>query len=364
MVGETEKICKKCGVLKPISMFGKRRYKYKNTNEYRFKNECNDCLNIYYKKYSKTHESISHIKRRYIQQLKNIPCIICGKQYEPLLMDFDHLGNKFKNMASMVGYSYDMINKEFAKCQVLCIFCHKEKTHLKIKSKEIVPITPGLLETYTISQRKKNLAIKAKENPCYICGKQYPYYQMELDHQNGYEKFDRVSTLVFYGVDDQVIIDEINKTLPICCACHRIKSINEQRENNFSKKNASGFIYEPKKNRKPRYRKIDKDIPIDCSKCKKCNEVKKFELFSPRADAYNGRQSLCRECSNADRRLRRKRKRELIIVLENQSHCSKCNQIKNIDNFPKHNSTKNGYGSWCKDCYNTYRRNKRKSNPR
>ena len=186
----------------------------------------------------------------------------------------------------MTIYSYQKINEEIAKCQVLCIFCHKEKTHLA-KKPETIPTTPKKLNEFLATKWKQRFSILARSKPCYLCHQNYPYYQMELDHQPEFQKIENVSKLIFLGAEDSVILKEISKTKAICCACHRLKSLKEK------------LISDNIKN-KLKYKKVNKLIPKQEHKiCPQCKEEKNKIYFS-----QNG---WCKECFSRYRKEKRKR---------------------------------------------------------
>lgn len=61
--------------------------------------------------------------------LKN-PCKVCGEN-DILVLEFDHLCDKEKEISNLIcrNASWETIEKEIAKCQVLCSNCHRKKTH-------------------------------------------------------------------------------------------------------------------------------------------------------------------------------------------------------------------------------------------
>lgn len=65
---------------------------------------------------------------KFIVQLKNKSCVYCKQKYNPWQMDFDHRGDKNKNIAHMIGYSVKKIMEEVKKCSVVCALCHRKKT--------------------------------------------------------------------------------------------------------------------------------------------------------------------------------------------------------------------------------------------
>ena len=77
------------------------------------------------------------IRKRELQAtvsvLKSGPCSVCGEKHDPVLMDFDHLDPATKLFEICKGVqnkmTLDAILSEITKCQLLCAWCHAEKTH-------------------------------------------------------------------------------------------------------------------------------------------------------------------------------------------------------------------------------------------
>ena len=72
---------------------------------------------------------------------KSKPCAICNIQYDPWMMEFDHLRDKNVNVGTMWGNSDKKINEEINKCQVLCALCHRQKSINDAKSFKIIKLT-------------------------------------------------------------------------------------------------------------------------------------------------------------------------------------------------------------------------------
>jgi hypothetical protein len=73
-----------------------------------------------------------HMLRDRMREAKNIPCTDCGIQYPYYVMDFDHVDsdNKTINISKIPNYgSIDKLEKEIAKCEVVCSNCHRERTY-------------------------------------------------------------------------------------------------------------------------------------------------------------------------------------------------------------------------------------------
>lgn len=64
-----------------------------------------------------------------IAYLKQHPCVDCNEE-DIVVLDFDHLSDKFKNISVLLGSGYSLatIEKEIAKCQVRCANCHRRRT--------------------------------------------------------------------------------------------------------------------------------------------------------------------------------------------------------------------------------------------
>lgn len=69
--------------------------------------------------------------RKMVDEYKSVPCMDCGIQYPPHVMDFDHRENKFDDVARLVinNVSVKRILDEIAKCDVVCSNCHRVRTY-------------------------------------------------------------------------------------------------------------------------------------------------------------------------------------------------------------------------------------------
>jgi hypothetical protein len=70
--------------------------------------------------------------RKHVQQLKEAsPCTDCGNHFPHYVMQWDHLSDKKYNVSKAVqdGLSIETIEKEIAKCELVCANCHCIRTH-------------------------------------------------------------------------------------------------------------------------------------------------------------------------------------------------------------------------------------------
>ena len=68
-----------------------------------------------------------------VDVLKDNPCVDCGQKFPPECMDFDHLEDKWLNVAKIVsqGYSFDKVLEEITKCELVCANCHRIRTRTR-----------------------------------------------------------------------------------------------------------------------------------------------------------------------------------------------------------------------------------------
>ena len=131
------KTCGRCGMEKSIDEFGFRYPKLGIRHSW-----CKSCF-VEYKRlwYVRNREKhIEHVRvardqtgdenqKRMWQYLALHPCVDCGER-DPVVLQFDHLRDKRKNVAYMctAGFAWATILEEIAKCEVRCANCHTRKT--------------------------------------------------------------------------------------------------------------------------------------------------------------------------------------------------------------------------------------------
>jgi hypothetical protein len=59
---------------------------------------------------------------------KNKPCMDCGREYPPCVMEFDHVRGEKKFEISKIKYSVGALRAELAKCELVCANCHRIRT--------------------------------------------------------------------------------------------------------------------------------------------------------------------------------------------------------------------------------------------
>jgi hypothetical protein len=66
-----------------------------------------------------------------IEEAKASGCVDCGRTGPSYCFDFDHIDdNKLFNISNeRNNVSYDKLKEEIAKCEVVCAWCHRIRTH-------------------------------------------------------------------------------------------------------------------------------------------------------------------------------------------------------------------------------------------
>ena len=63
-----------------------------------------------------------------IRYFEDHPCVDCGED-DPVVLEFDHLGNKEFNIGTELAYrTWPSILEEIKKCDVVCANCHRRRT--------------------------------------------------------------------------------------------------------------------------------------------------------------------------------------------------------------------------------------------
>lgn len=73
----------------------------------------------------------------FVISLKQKPCMDCGIQYPPYVMDFDHRDRSTKlttinRMINFHSYSKEKIVEEIEKCDLVCANCHRIRTYCRV----------------------------------------------------------------------------------------------------------------------------------------------------------------------------------------------------------------------------------------
>lgn len=134
------KICGSCNKNKKEDEFNKKGEGYQS--------QCRICQRAWYKNYydsspkeknrllEKNRLSKKELRKKVIELKSGVPCVDCGICYPHYVMDFDHINdNKEFNVSDLIIYaSWEKIQKEINKCELVCSNCHRERTHKRNNS--------------------------------------------------------------------------------------------------------------------------------------------------------------------------------------------------------------------------------------
>ena len=213
------KSCRVCKSVKPLADFHK-----KPDSKDGLQNCCKVCaiqiLNQWrseHKQQAKDGAKAGRVRLKIlIGSLKERPCMDCGMQYEPSCMEFDHREGETKIAGdyrlTSNGCTVQRNRDEIAKCDLLCVLCHRTRTHLR--RQPAVP-QPSI-------DRNRRIITLAKSHPCAICGLQRHHWQMDFDHVGPKEA--NVASMVTRRRSVGALSAEMQKCQVVCVLCHRRKS--------------------------------------------------------------------------------------------------------------------------------------------
>ena len=146
--------CSKCGLNKSLEEFYIRKTGHRTGSYYE---KCRDCYKQrgrnYYQENRERQLKLALLRkqkykedrRKFLEALKNAPCMDCKKKYPPWVMDFDHRDGETKirsvsRMAITDTSNLEVIKQEIAKCDLVCANCHRQRTHDRLMLKKSAEI--------------------------------------------------------------------------------------------------------------------------------------------------------------------------------------------------------------------------------
>ena len=196
---------------------------------------CRDCFRAYFRDRGDRHREQSRASRSKRQgagrafvraHLDAHPCVDCGED-DLAVLEFDHpRGDKQADVARllMTGARLSRIESEVARCDVVCVNCHRRRTATRAGTLRATGVAP---ETWGRA-RRANAAFVVdvlRRSGCVDCGERDPLV-LDFDHLG--EKHANVSQLV-RGHGLSTIRAEIERCVVRCANCHRIRTLVECR---------------------------------------------------------------------------------------------------------------------------------------
>jgi hypothetical protein len=82
-------------------------------------------------------------RKAIVNELKARPCMDCGIQYPPYVMEFDHLdySTKIDAVSRLLMHSLPKVLAEIEKCEIVCSNCHRVRTHSRNQRPDLQKIS-------------------------------------------------------------------------------------------------------------------------------------------------------------------------------------------------------------------------------
>lgn len=220
---------------------------------------------------------------------------------------------------------------------------------------------------------------------CIDCAQIYEPYCMDYDHLPNQIKIKNVSKMVIDNTPKEIILEEIKKCELVCLLCH-----NKRTYTRFNEILGKDRKYKPHQQRNINIIDDFKNKP-----CAICNI--QYELYNMQIDHIDPGtklydvcqlksrkekilqdelakcQVLCALCHrrksiieqqndkySASRVSPLKRKKLFYDLINNWKECGRCHETKDSSKFRPNKKTKSGLDTYCKGCFNDYRRERRK----
>lgn len=141
------KKCSKCGLRKKLKDFYRRKSGARIGEYYE---KCSECYKNRGRRYyhdnrerqlylaKKRKQKYMEERKKFLGKIKSKPCFDCGKKYPTWIMDFDHRDGREKIASiSFLTFrklvNFDKIEKEIAKCDLVCANCHRDRTYKRLQ---------------------------------------------------------------------------------------------------------------------------------------------------------------------------------------------------------------------------------------
>lgn len=209
------KVCSCCKKTKTINDFGYKKHKRSGLNSI--------CLSCATQQEMRRHKLKTLIIQRFLQTRK---CADCGCD-DWKLLENDHTCDDKATRST--GLSYRTISKlptfqkvvdELKKCDVVCIMCHRIRTHGRFDDSSDHNMKQKKLE-----RRKEVDKWKLQKGSCAECKLQIEddfAFLFDLDHIDPSTKVNSISDMCNSLQSIESIRAEVEKCRLLCCKCHRL----------------------------------------------------------------------------------------------------------------------------------------------
>jgi formate-dependent nitrite reductase cytochrome c552 subunit len=113
---------------------------------------------------------------------------------------------------------------EVAKCDIVCVNCHRVRSRAQHRRRiERVGTSPRLDAKRANWRRQAAMLDVLRDRPCADCGGRFPPCSMDFDHRIPPIKLSRVPALIGRAGDGRILA-EVAKCDIVCANCHRART--------------------------------------------------------------------------------------------------------------------------------------------
>jgi len=125
-----------------------------------------------------------------LRELRRVPCVDCGRTFQPFQMDFDHRNPATKSFRltspTGLGSSRERLLTEASKCDIVCACCHQIRTRdqhqERLRTRKSSGVSHGLDERRRRWRDHARVLNELRNVPCDDCGETLPPCAMDFDH--------------------------------------------------------------------------------------------------------------------------------------------------------------------------------------
>ena len=164
-----------------------------------------------------------------LRDLRRVPCTDCGGTFRPHQMDFDHREPTTKAFNVMAGrtmlMSTQRVLAEVAKCDIVCVNCHRIRTRDAERRRPRRPVSTALVQVLRLRRWREQAGLldRLRSISCADCGGHFEACAMDFDHRKPAEKRYTVTRMVGRQ-PSATIMDEVAKCDIVCANCHRLRT--------------------------------------------------------------------------------------------------------------------------------------------
>lgn len=211
------RVCGRCRLTLPVELFGRMA----DDRQW----WCRRCFRGYHRgrRPAARTRAVAKIEaaRAYVSEhLRMNPCTDCGEQ-DVVVLEFDHIVTKRDMVSTLVarGAPLARLQQEIARCEVVCVNCHRRRTTARQGSRRMGAAFQGSTSRPLRIRNLEYLYAKLVESGCIDCGAS-DLVVLDFDHITD-DKVETVSRLAHRECSLARLDTEIAKCVVRCANCHR-----------------------------------------------------------------------------------------------------------------------------------------------